>query len=87
VDGLVGFRANAPLNDHWKWYFRGDVGAGGSDFAWNVETAFAWRPNDRFSMVMGWRALDISIEEGSGANEFEFDGLLSGPILGFALHF
>lgn len=87
VDGIVGFRGNAPMGDHWKWYFRGDVGAGGSNFAWNAETAFVWSPNETFSLAMGYRVLDTDVDLGPSSADSSMDAMLNGPFLGFVFHF
>lgn len=87
LDGLVGFRGQVPVGEKWKWYFRGDVAAGGTEFTWNAETAFLWAPNDTFSLALGWRALDTSLEKDATPADSEIEALLNGPIVGFVFHF
>jgi len=87
VDGVAGFRGKTNISENWKWYFRGDIGAGGSDIAWNAETAFVWNPGERFTLALGWRVLAIDYESGSGSDEFAFDGTLSGPFVGAGFRF
>ena len=72
---------------------RGDVGGFdvGSQFAWNVIGAFsfdlAMRDGILWSGVLGYRALSVDYEKGSGSNKYEYDVLQHGPILGVTAKF
>jgi len=36
---------------------------------------------------LGYRALGVDYESGSGANKFEFDAIMHGPIAGVSFYF
>ena len=87
TDAVVGLLYQPVLSDRWSLSLRGDVGAGGSDLAWNA-TALAFVDLTRHSkLVFGYRHMDIDYEDGSGSDLFGFDASLSGPIIGFDFSF
>ncbi len=68
---------------------RGDVGGFGvgSDLTWIVIPGIAYQLSPRFTLKAGYRIYNVDVEEGSGANKFEFDIEQEGPILGLTIHF
>ena len=59
---------------------------------WNVITASALRVSAvrhgiLWSGVVGYRALSVDYEEGSGSSKYEYDVLQHGPILGVTARF
>lgn len=87
LDPVVGFIAKAPMGDHWEFRFRGDVGGfgAGSDLSWQAELAFGWKVNEKFTLVLGYRVLEVDYDSGSGAREFVYDVSQQGPGIGFAI--
>jgi hypothetical protein len=93
VDPLVGLRIRHKLAPGQELLLRGDIGGFdvGSQFSWNVLAAYSWEIGEyygaRFSGVLGYRALSVDYEKGSGATRFEFDVVEHGPIVGLAVRF
>lgn len=93
VDPLVGFRIRHALAPGQELLLRADVGGfdAGSQFSWNVLAAysfdFAVRNGVTYSGVLGYRALSVDFEKGSGANKYEYDVVQHGPLLGLSLRF
>lgn len=62
----------------------GDVGGwgfgddGDSSFAWNLTAAFFWAFHDNAGLEIGFRVLGGDLQDGEGANEFNFDAVLMG---------
>jgi hypothetical protein len=94
VDPLVGARSLFDLFERWTLSLEGSVGGFGvgSDFAWHAYGAFGYR----FSLfskernaraVAGYRALYMDYDTGSGADKFEWDVTLHGPIVGLFIAF
>lgn len=83
VDAIAGVRVKLPLGRRWTWSSRADIGAGGSDDTWNVESGFAFAASDRVSIAAGWRVLAFDRDGGDVA----MDGTLSGPEIGIAIKF
>ncbi len=93
VDPLVGFRVRHQLAPGQELVFRADVGGfdAGSQFSWNVLGAysftFAVRNGVTYSGLLGYRALSVDYEQGSGVNRYEFDVVQHGPVLGLTIGF
>jgi len=89
VDPFVGAQLNVPMSDHWWFDLHGDVGGFGvgSKNAWQAYADVGYRASDLVSVYVGYRALDMDYESGSGSTLFKYDVLTSGPQLGVAFHF
>jgi hypothetical protein len=91
IDPFIGFRIRTNLTEKLLFNVRGDVGGfdigDSSHLTWNVLAAFGYGFTERTSLWLGYRALNVDYEEGSGADLFEFDVTMSGPIVGVYLRF
>jgi hypothetical protein len=89
VDPFVGAQVNVALSDHWWLDLHGDVGGFGvgSDLAWQAYADVGYRASDLVSVYVGYRALDMDYESGSGSTLFRYDVLTAGPQVGVAFHF
>jgi hypothetical protein len=61
--------------------------AAGSDLTWQVFPTLSLRLADKASLEFGYRWLDIDYAVGDGIDEFGYDMLTQGPVLGFGLRF
>ncbi len=90
-DPFVGMRVQAPLADSLSLSLRGDVGGFGigtaSDLSWQLAATLHYDISSSLFVSLGYRALDIDYDRGSGANKFEYDLLTHGPLLGLAYRF
>lgn len=88
-DPIIGARGAWPLGQAWTLIARADIGGFGvgSDFTWSALAAADWSISENFGLVLGYRALDTDYSEGSGADRFNFDMLVSGPLLGLRYNF
>jgi hypothetical protein len=93
VDPLVGFRIRHGLAPGQELIFRADIGGFdvGSQFSWNVLGAYSFtlavRDGVTYSGLLGYRALSVDYEKGSGANKYEYDVVQHGPIVGLTIGF
>ncbi len=93
VDPLIGFRVRHAIAPGQDFVFRADVGGfdAGSKFSWNVLGAYSWdmfvRDGITYSGVIGYRALSVDYQQGSGVRRYEYDVVQHGPVLGLALKF
>jgi hypothetical protein len=89
TDPLVGLRVVAPISDAWTFVARGDIGGFGvgSDFAWHVTAHFDWHTSDSFSVLLGWRILDVDFEDGGNNGLASLDLQEGGPAIGVAWSF
>lgn len=89
LDPLVGVHVLAPLSERWWLGLRGDVGGFGvgSDLTWQVYGDVGFRASDLISVMVGYHALDIDYETGSGLQAVGLDVMLSGPQLGVVFTF
>jgi hypothetical protein len=89
VDPFVGAQLNVALSDRWWLDLHGDVGGFGvgSDLAWQAYADVGYRASDLVSVYVGYRALDMDYESGSGSTLFRYDVLTAGPQVGVAFRF
>ncbi len=89
VDGFGGLRASVDVAERLNLFGRFDIGAGGSDFAWNAVLGADLKlgKHKRISLLGGYRWLDVDYENGSGDSKFQFDVLMHGPFLGLGFTF
>jgi len=93
VDPLVGLRLRHRVAPGQELLLRGDVGGfgAGSEFSWNVVGAYSFRigvyHGTTFSGMLGYRALSVDFEKGSGVNRYDYDVVQHGPIIGLTLTF
>jgi hypothetical protein len=93
VDPLVGLRLRQQLAPGHDLLLRGDVGGfdAGSQFSWNVLAAYTFQIGTysgvNYSGLLGYRALSVDFEKGSGPTRFEFDLIQHGPLLGLTVSF
>lgn len=88
-DPVVGARGAWPLGQAWTLIARADIGGFGvgSDLTWSALAVADWSISQNFGLVFGYRALDTDYSKGSGSDRFEFDMLVSGPLLGLRYNF
>ena len=93
VDPLIGLRVRHQLGPGQELMLRADVGGFGvgSEFSWNATAAYSWDVGMRdgviYSGVLGYRALSVDYEQGSGVTRYEYDVLQHGPIVGLTAKF
>jgi hypothetical protein len=88
-DPIVGARGAWPIGQAWTLIARADIGGFGvgSDLTWSALAAADWSISENFGLVLGYRAMDTDYSKGSGANRFEYDMTISGPLLGLRYNF
>jgi hypothetical protein len=83
VDGFIGFRSEFDINEQWDLLFRGNVGGGGSDFSAGLQVDFRRSFANGNSLDIGYRALDIDYEDGSGLTAVGLDLSMHGLAIGY----
>jgi hypothetical protein len=89
VDPFVGAQLTVALSDRWWLDLHGDVGGFnvGSTLAWQAFADVGYRVSNLLSLYVGYRALDMDYESGSGNDLFRYDVLTAGPQVGVAFRF
>jgi len=89
IDPFVGVHLMTPLSERWWFGARGDVGGFGvgSDVAWLAYADIGFRASKVVSIILGYRAIDMDYEDGSGHNLFRYDMQISGPQMAVAFSF
>lgn len=83
VDGMAGIRARYSITDNIYLSGWGLIGAGQADLDWDVAAVIGYQINDTFSTVAGYRALGVDYSK----DDFTFDAIQEGPIIGLVFHF
>lgn len=93
VDPVIGARIRHHVGPGKELVLRADIGGFGvgSQFSWNALAAYSWeiavRDGVIYSGVLGYRALAVDYEQGSGRTKYEYDVLQHGPITGLTMKF
>jgi hypothetical protein len=91
VDAFIGGRIVLDVNDNVALWFRGDVGGfsigSSSDLTWTLAAMLELDLSDTWSLVVGYRYVDVDRSTGSGLGQFDFDYELHGPIIGATVRF
>lgn len=56
-------------------------------YSWDIGVGFQWRPVDHFGVQIGYRSTIFRLNEGSGTNEFEWNGSYQGLYAGLQFRF
>lgn len=81
TDFVIGGRFSCPISEKWTFRMRGDLAFGGSELTWNAIINFAYQWKEKWSLLVGYRILDIDYEDGSGSGRKAFDTRMDGPAL------
>jgi hypothetical protein len=92
IDPIVGGRLGVHFSEHVFLLFAGDVGGFGvgSDFAWSILGLFGYKWESgtvEWAILAGYKALGQDYTTGSGAQQFRWDIVMHGPVLGFSVRF
>lgn len=93
VDPVVGARLRHHFAPGQELVLRGDIGGFGlgSDLTWNVAATYSFvictQDGVTYSGLVGYRALDVDYEQGSGRTQYRYDVLQHGPLSGLTISF
>ena len=82
LDAFIGLKGTIGLSDRWLISYYGDIGAGDSDFSWQVEAGIAFRASHWADIALVYRYLAWDIG-GKVLDDFS----IRGPALGVVFHF
>lgn len=87
--GFGGARVTTKLSEKWHFMARGDFGYKDSDNqSYMLQAVFDYRFNDWGSFFVGFRHLDLDYtNDSSGVDNYSFDGVNRGPLLGLNFYF
>ena len=89
VDGMVGARHIARFAERWSSNIRADVSAGGTELTWNalVGVGYALGASGRYTLLAGYRYMEIEFEEEDQRAEIESQVKLGGFFAGLKIDF
>jgi hypothetical protein len=91
IDPIVGGRIILDLAGNSVVLCRLDFGGFGlsdeSDFTWNAQAEWGYDVSDNLSVRLGYRALGVDYDTGSGPDDLKFDLTISGPFAGAGFRF
>ncbi len=82
LDGIVGIRGNVKISDNWYLPYYADIGAGGSEFSYQLFAAIGYRFGWG-DVRLGYRHLKFEMDD----DEIMQDLQISGPVLGVGFRF
>jgi len=82
-DIFLGGRYTTTFGSKWFTSIRGDIGTGGSDFAWFGQVSLGYMISEHWGTALGYRILDIDYTGDEGDSYFRYDMTQSG--LGLSL--
>jgi hypothetical protein len=83
ADIYLGGRYTTTFGSSWFATLRGDIGVGGSDFAWFTQIALGYMFSEKWGAALGYRILDLDYSGDEGNSYFRYDMAQSG--LGLSL--
>jgi hypothetical protein len=86
-DIFIGARYSNLLRQKWIVSIRGDIGTGGSDFAWFGDVALGYRITNLLSGLVSYRVLSLDRQPDSDGNYFKYDVVQSGLGIGLGFSF
>ncbi|HEU4694707.1 MAG TPA: hypothetical protein VFS23_40350 [Vicinamibacterales bacterium] len=89
VDPIVGVNFQTPTRRRVKFRLYTEVGGfgAGSDLTWQVFPNLSVNLTKTASLEFGYRWLDLDYATGEGNEQFKYDVLTQGPVLGFGFQF
>jgi hypothetical protein len=89
VDPLVGVTLHSPADRRVLFRLYAETGGFGlgSDFEWQLFPTIGLGLGKRASLDLGYRWLDMNYATGDGNDEFRYDVLTQGPVVGFGFRF
>jgi len=89
VDPIAGVTLRSPAGRRVQLRLYTEVGGfgAGSDFTWQVFPTLSLRLTDKASLEFGYRWLDLDYDTGEGNEQFRYDVLTQGPVVGFGFKF
>jgi len=93
LDPLIGARVRYEVSPGHELFLRGDIGGFGvgSKFSWQAIGGYLFDLGSyngiTFSGLIGYRALSVDYAQGEGAQRYEFDMIIHGPVLGLSMRF
>ena len=87
VDPIVGLFLHSPIERRWHVNLYTEIGGFGlgSDIAWQIFPTVGIQLSRRFSLDFGYRWLGTDYKSGEGNQQFAWDVLMQGPVLGFVI--
>jgi hypothetical protein len=87
VDPIIITRLTHEIDNKWLFTVRGDLGGfGGSDFTWQAQGYVGYRFSKLFQTSLGYRAIGVNYDTGSGAERFRYDMTTFGPNIRFGFN-
>ena len=85
ADFLIGARYVFSFSERWALSLRGDVGFGDTEQDWNATAMVGWRFGRQLNdaVLVGYRHLDVEVEEDGRKTEVQFDGPFLGVMFGW----
>lgn len=89
TDVFIGGRFVGRFNEKWGYRVRADYGGGGTEGTLNAiaSIAYSFGKTGLFSLELGYRYLNIELEDNSDGSVTETEVTMSGPALGFIFNF
>jgi hypothetical protein len=89
VDAVMGARWTSNLSENWKFYLKGDIGAGDSALTASAVLGFRYDINDWIDFDIQYKGLWVDYETGTpnSIDYFKYDTVTYGPIVGLNFKF
>jgi hypothetical protein len=90
VDPIIGAEGYVDLGPHFRIVLHGDVGGLGNQLTWSGAGYIAYLFNIgaiQSSVFLGYKAISEDYSNGSGFNQFSWDNILHGPVIGVSFKF
>jgi len=88
IDPIIITRLTHEIDNKWLFTVRGDLGGFGmgSDFTWQAQGYVGYRFSKLFQTSVGYRAIGVDYDNGSGVERFRYDMITFGPNIRFGFN-
>ena len=88
-DAMLGARYTGRINPRWTYALQADASTGGTEHTWNTWAGigYSFGNSGRYTLIAGYRYMDVELEKDSTLGEVDADVTLSGFISGLRISF
>lgn len=86
-DAMLGARYAGRITPRWTYAVQADASTGGTEQTWSGLAAFGYSFGGRYTLIAGYRYMDIQFEKDSAIGAVDADVTLSGVISGLRIAF
>ena len=86
-DAMLGMRYAGRISPRWTYAVQADASTGGTEQTWSALAGFGYSFGGRYTLIAGYRYMDVQFEKDNALGTLNADVTLSGVISGLRIAF